>query len=494
MKKLWIMFLAVVLAVALVLPMAMPVAAAEAADLVGHWQFDGDALDRSGSGNHGTAYGATYVGSPMGQALSFVGSNDYVEVGDAPEFRFGDGDSITIEAWVQPAAATPLGVIVQKGGITDHDTNYALRQAGNQVDFFYYGDDAQWHGFRTDANVLTPLVMSHVAVTYTFGTPASIKIYVNGTSYAVSPHWPGTDDPMENDQTLRFGGLNYWSKKYYGLIDEVRIWNKALSEAELMDVDAPVVTITSPEDGAYYLVGHVPEGDSTVSDANGYTEEESGWSNDGGEHTYTVTATDCLGNVGEASVTYYVIDNDYGTIGGQIIQEDGGKKKDYAKISYGGWAGLYGDTEAGELEVTFHNVNNDPLDKTKFVSTSITSVTFYDTGWTPPLDETPYPPYSDHNRIQIVATGDLVKASNGDLIQAGCTITIQAVDTGEPGHPETAGFADSIRITIGGPGDTYDYDSSRHFGGDFEWGDTTDDASGYRHYIDAGNIQVVKVD
>jgi len=208
--------------------------------LVGLWSFDegegSTAHDSSGNNNDGTIYGADYMPDQWGgQALSFVGLNDYVEVGDASELRFGDGDSITIEAWVQPAAATALGVIIQKGGITDHNTSYVLRQAGKKVDFFYRGVDNAWHGVRTNINVLIPLAWNHVAVTYTFGTPASIIIYVNGIPCAVSWQWPGSADPMENDQTLRFGGLNYWGQKYYGLIDEVRIYDYALSSGTIAD-------------------------------------------------------------------------------------------------------------------------------------------------------------------------------------------------------------------------------------------------------------------
>jgi len=284
--------------------------------LAARWDFDtitgGTVADLSDNGNTGTVYIATLVDSQyeFGKALSFSGTNDYVEVGDASELRFGHGDSITIEAWVQPAAATALGVIVQKGGIMDHNTNYVLRQAGKKVDFFYRGIDNIWRGFRTDADVLTPLEWAHVAVTYTFGTPASIEIYVNYISYSVSGQWPGSSDPMQNDQTLRFGGLNYWGQKYYGLLDEVRIWSSALTSSQLNDMTPP--SITSTNDGQTYLLNQVVAANGAATDsrtgvASVTTNVVNLDTSTVGTHTFTVTATDYAKNTDTKTVTYYVL-------------------------------------------------------------------------------------------------------------------------------------------------------------------------------------------
>jgi len=68
-----------------------------------------------------------------------------------------------------------------------------------------------------------------------------------------------------------------------------------------VDDTAPVVTITAPTAGCYQ---NAPTGTFTVTETNSYTTEESGWSNAEGVHIYAVSATDCAGNVGSASVTY----------------------------------------------------------------------------------------------------------------------------------------------------------------------------------------------
>ena len=74
------------------------------------------------------------------------------------------------------------------------------------------------------------------------------------------------------------------------------------------DTTAPAVTINAPVDGAEYYSASVPAAAYTVSDdSDPYPSiDVEGWSNVLGEHTLTVTATDFAGNVGTASVIYWV--------------------------------------------------------------------------------------------------------------------------------------------------------------------------------------------
>jgi glyoxylase-like metal-dependent hydrolase (beta-lactamase superfamily II) len=75
------------------------------------------------------------------------------------------------------------------------------------------------------------------------------------------------------------------------------------------DITPPNVVITAPENGAEYTSDNVPAAEYTVSDDfdPNPTVIADGWSDELGEHTMTVTATDASGNVGVASVTYSVI-------------------------------------------------------------------------------------------------------------------------------------------------------------------------------------------
>lgn len=64
--------------------------------------------------------------------------------------------------------------------------------------------------------------------------------------------------------------------------------------------------------------------------------------------------------------------------GGQILEEEGDKRKDWYKISFGGNATDEGcSSYVGEWQIVFHNVSNDSLDKAKFHGTNVTVMNFY---------------------------------------------------------------------------------------------------------------------
>ncbi|MFH1231257.1 MAG: LamG domain-containing protein [Planctomycetota bacterium] len=514
---------------------AASASAAGSSDLVGWWRFDGNADDSTANNLDGVAYGVSYAEGIVGQAASFTGTS-YVVVEDNALLEV---DDITLEAWVKAEASPGNYKYIAGKRYSGGAGSYALYTGGNGGLRFYIN--------RSGGYTLSPAVTAaviwdgkwhHVAGTY---DGITVRFYVDGVEVVTGTS--ATGDIVYNDQDFYIGsyGLGYY---FNGLIDEVRIWNKALTPAELGDMDdpvveitapsngvcyttaslpapaytvtdandyaakevgystdegnhtytvtatdvfgyegsdwvtytvddtAPVVTIASPKDGAFYLVGTVPTGSYDVDDKSA-TIVEAGWSDAVGRHTYTVSATDCAGNVDSDSVTYYVVDN-YGTIGGQIEEEVVGKKKDNLRISYGGWAGKAGSAKYGELEVTFHNVSKPSLDKTKFIASSITGITYSDTETDEGDDDLPAPPESKWNKIQIVATGNLVNASTLEVITSG-TITINAVDTGEPGQEN---LPDSIRIMLTAPGTMYNYD-------------TDNPVYANRASIDAGNIQVV---
>ena len=201
-------------------------------DLVGLWHFDGDVKDSSGDVNDGNVYGTTaYVDSPMGQALSFNGVGDYVEV---------DSDSsimpamLTIEAWIQPGKTGTRQSIVSKwDGFGD--ASYSLELTSTDKFLFYLHNGTTTQSI-TGTTIVTIGTWYHVVGTYD-GSKASL--YVNGNLEA----GPTTLVPPMTDSSvpLRIGAS---AKKdpypiycaFKGLIDEVRIWKIALSSEQLDEV------------------------------------------------------------------------------------------------------------------------------------------------------------------------------------------------------------------------------------------------------------------
>ena len=199
------------------------------AGLVGAWGFDeasGPAVtDASGRGNGGTVDGATRTAAgKFGGAVSFDGINDWVTIPDADSLDLATG--MTIEAWVRPTA---VGTAWRTVMLKEQPANliYAL-YAGNAkgraaTDVFTTADKSLSGTTATPLNAWT-----HLAATYD-GT--TLRLYVNGVeaaTKAVSGAIRSSTGP------LRIGGNGVWSSEFFaGLIDEVRVYDRPLSAADI---------------------------------------------------------------------------------------------------------------------------------------------------------------------------------------------------------------------------------------------------------------------
>ena len=141
---------------------------------------------------------------------------------------------MTLEAWVRP---TWLGggwktVIMKErpGGLA-----YALYATDGAsqppAGYIHQGVD---HGV-VGPSVLTLNTWTHLATTY---DGAALRLYVNGALVASQAQ---TGAITTSDGVLRFGGNSSWGEYYQGYLDEVRVYNRALSQAEIQtDMNTPV--------------------------------------------------------------------------------------------------------------------------------------------------------------------------------------------------------------------------------------------------------------
>ena len=210
--------------------------------------------DASGQGNHGTISGATRTtAGRFGGALSFDGVNDWVTVADAASLDLTN--RLTIEAWVFPTALNSEETVV-------------LKEASGALVYALYGDNgaqrpgafvriAGTTGSSTSAlgSAVLPLNgWTHLAMTY---DGAQLRLFVNGTLVRIVVR---TGLMANSAGPLRIGGNAIWSEFFNGRIDEVRIYNRALTASEILtDMTAPVApldsvppsaTVTAPVDGA----------------------------------------------------------------------------------------------------------------------------------------------------------------------------------------------------------------------------------------------------
>jgi PKD repeat protein len=212
-------------------PKTVPVTltvSAPSSGLVGAWGFDetsgSTTADASGKGNTGTISNATRTASgKFGRALTFNSTNAWVTVADSTSLHLTSG--MTVEGWVNPTALAgswrALAVKETAGGLA-----WALYPAGD-------GGFPSGHAFTSAeqwarGTAVLPLnAWSHVATTYDGST---IRTYVNGVQVGTQAQ---TGSLVTSTRPLRFGGDSVWPEWFKGSLDEIRIYDRALTAAQI---------------------------------------------------------------------------------------------------------------------------------------------------------------------------------------------------------------------------------------------------------------------
>jgi hypothetical protein len=132
---------------------------------------------------------------------------------------------MTLEAWVNPSANGGWRTVLFKEQATDLVYGlYAFRNTGVANGQVYVGGSAR----GADATAATPLnTWTHLTVTYDGTTE---RLYSNGVQVAQLAH---SGPILASTGVLRIGGNAIWSEWFKGLIDEVRVYNRALTAAEV---------------------------------------------------------------------------------------------------------------------------------------------------------------------------------------------------------------------------------------------------------------------
>ncbi|OGZ04884.1 MAG: hypothetical protein A2845_00070 [Candidatus Lloydbacteria bacterium RIFCSPHIGHO2_01_FULL_49_22] len=220
--------------------------------LVGEWTFDGKDMtpnvrDVSGQGNHGGLQNqnptTTTIGK-IGQGLSFDGVDDYVSVANNASLNIGTSD-VTFSAWIKPANTTAIrGIIIKRNTASpyqqyDFTTGYVNSSgsfvASKKIGCFLYSG-----GLLNTTNAQSAYTTNDVAdgnwhfVQCVRQNGSSLMMYVDGVSVPVTYVFNGTTN-VNPDSTapVYIGALAASSSFFDGPIDDVRIYNRALSADEI---------------------------------------------------------------------------------------------------------------------------------------------------------------------------------------------------------------------------------------------------------------------
>jgi len=202
-------------------------------NVIGWWRAEGNANDSAGTNNGGLNGEVTFTDGEVGRAFQFSGTNQNVVVSNAPGLNPTNG--ITLEAWVYPTHVPALDEIAMDIASKDGETSnrqYLLTLDGHQVFSAHIGVPS---GLRQIYGT-TPVQANHwyhVVETY---NGSNFILYVNG---AVDASMPVTGSIITTTQPLRIGGGSPPNTPPYffkGKIDEVTLYNRALSPAEVAGI------------------------------------------------------------------------------------------------------------------------------------------------------------------------------------------------------------------------------------------------------------------
>ncbi|UCE98880.1 MAG: LamG domain-containing protein [Planctomycetota bacterium] len=230
--------------------------AVDSTGLVAHWKFDEGsgtiAYDSAGSNDGTLVNGPMWTTGKIDGALSFDGTNDYIIVGDPPDesLDFETGN-FSISLWFKTTDSA--GELVDKsGGGGGRSIGYSLFIGAVEVGA---GEDRAdpgalclriRDGFNLDmietTNTYDDGTWHHLVAIRAGSGSANLDIYVDGENVPTTSRFDQGAGDISNHYNLSIGAKfdagdsNRWEDFLDGIIDDVRIYNRALSAGEVREL------------------------------------------------------------------------------------------------------------------------------------------------------------------------------------------------------------------------------------------------------------------
>ena len=299
--------------------------------LVGWWPFNGNANDESGNGNNGTVNGATLTNDRFGNAnqafnfstLSavFGQAANYISI---PYNSTFNGPSLTLSAWINPVSYYWDGNAIHHSSILYRGGEFCSFNGIQEHFRFFISEGGAISSLINDGNYLsTPNILSlnqwqYLTLTFNQGT---MMQYINGTLIATDSNQLSTN--LNNCYGISIGDASMPNGHWYyfnGDIDDIGIWNRALTECEIQDLYHTQFNSASMSISAG-LDQSICAGDNVTLNGTGGSNYQ--WNNnvvDGQafapaqSNAYVVTAQDTLGCTGTDTVVVTVLENATNTL------------------------------------------------------------------------------------------------------------------------------------------------------------------------------------
>lgn len=200
--------------------------------LVAYYPLEGNLNDASGNGHHGTGVGVTLATNHLGfanSAYAFNGSGCYISA-SVPNLPF-DNSPRTATAWVKMDSC-PIAASIVSWGYGDGNlvNSMAMGSAMFVTPQLYF-----WNSFGDVSSGYTISTNRFYFIAFTYNGAGTVAFYADGA--LVGSGFTGTLRTATNNNLFKIGQsthlLDGWSDALYGVVDTVRIYNRALSAGEI---------------------------------------------------------------------------------------------------------------------------------------------------------------------------------------------------------------------------------------------------------------------
>jgi len=217
--------------------------------LVALWSGEGNGIDAINDNTANPVGDVTFTSGKQGQAFFFNGNSAYLRIQAGSSLDVGQGGGFTIEGWINPIIAAKSMLMFEfereLGTASGSDVGLQLgihRTPPNQIGCLFANikdvDDGD-HIFSSSANQLVPGTWQHFALTYEKASGKAM-LYLNGVEVAQANL--GTFTPQTSFANLLIGARTTFnsvsnpSDVFYGKMDELGIYNRALSAVEIQAI------------------------------------------------------------------------------------------------------------------------------------------------------------------------------------------------------------------------------------------------------------------
>ncbi len=200
------------------------------------YSLDSNAVDSSGNGNNGTVVGATPVADRFGNANSayrFNGINNYIYI--PPNSSLNITGSVSLVAWVKSTyAGTGQSQIVFRGDTRTALDPYFLMVSGSSVSFARFVGGGSTMNQVTFSKSIIDTSIFHLLVGTFNSSDDTMRIYYDGNQEQAL-YQPGSATYYTDSCHNMIGAVDYGAwQNFSGIIDDVGIWNRALTPCEII--------------------------------------------------------------------------------------------------------------------------------------------------------------------------------------------------------------------------------------------------------------------